>query len=1394
MEYTMDFAITLNKILSANQEALDQAVFLKDLPDLMNKVAEGNKCICNDGNNGNDNFCFPQEHITIVTSCADSQEPVQLPLESAVACGAVSSSGVEAVLPAPKYMIDAPEPQSLIVVIAYAVDSLFYELEEVAITQNVSTPPYEVSIVGARPSGTFADGQELVLRFPVDSRRTNVSQAERKCAYYVPEGTLTQIGWHTDGMTLDTDLTTDAVTVCRSTHLTVFGVLTTVPQVNGTLTIGGTAEVCEDSISPLLYLGIGICIVCLVAKIALFILRPPNRTPANRIIYWLSWAMLFAIALVLVAVHQLSGTVGKAVAICLHVAMLFSAYWMLNTSVHLYQSIIYLREKGADNREKTNIRRSRSLALRKGLDDSLEGDAAKLSESPGVWSLPLYVGIGVAIPLLILMGTMAGWMSSYGDNGAATWLAEDAVWAFVVPAVLALVVHLALLAQSRENLRKFAEEFNRTLKKEKSITERAPATVLSEEASVEHTINTAKEGLQYAAVLAVMMTGLWTVGTMLLLYRCTDTWQVLFALVAAVFGVYILLLHVAADPILEHAFNWLHNHFGDRAPGPSAVVASPYNVDDRDEYPTNLTDDLGLQGFTGSPAVTADGGYLGIGEQNRRNQQPAYAASRSGFSPELPDQFTGMGAESRWSQPQQRMDDYLTLVNSRGGRSLDTDYLSMSGSAMSPPPTMQGWGPGASPQQAWGPRGGGASTRGPPQTTAAGRNDLPSLLEVFRLFERLCQRVAHTSHNVLIMKSASHDLCDQLPVEFPHYVVDDNGVLTTTSGTQILSRMDSDGNHIVGVLVFIKTVEAMERQRKPNEPPLESLNAVELVRVFSALNGLSDQAFTERELSQTVDTSKFSESLPPLFQTYDSAENARGASRHIISRLPPGSGGRFTLRQYFSTAQVILREGWSSAGPDQMSWHPDQITQPCEMYIIVAAYQALSMVKEAPLAGNLEQMNVAALLAQLQAGETSGLSVDDFLRVLVEMKNGEKVAGVRAPTAAPVAAPLVPAPAVDERSSGLQPVTTRLSTAVTAPNPSLSPHRAPRERRATPKPVSTNSIAEMYKLFGELSPYQDAANAHVLSMEDITSPPSLELLTKSLPTLFGQTSSDGSVQKYATADEVLSKLDKNGDGYLTVIEFIKAAKTMVPADFAGGLVGPGDVRARPPAVPTVIPAPKILQAREHKTPGTTIDTLLADTSAGQKENARDVADVSEGVPEGWVPTLDPATGQTYYYSPALQITQWERPVVPLITSPAEIGTMAPPVVPHAPTSADIFTFGRRPSYRGAEQDDPLLKAFSVLHLGSPDEVLTAHELAQTMHIDDLQQELPAAYGQFDKTSNGQVHAAEILRLLVQNGKKKVSVTEFLRMARAVRVAAGADKPGPSHFNPTSSSKLQGFGI
>ena len=211
-----------------------------------------------------------------------------------------------------------------------------------------------------------------------------------------------------------------------------------------------------------------------------------------------------------------------------------------------------------------------------------------------------------------------------------------------------------------------------------------------------------------------------------------------------------------------------------------------------------------------------------------------------------------------------------------------------------------------------------------------------------------------------------------------------------------------------------------------------------------------------------------------------------------------------------------------------------------------------------------------------------------------------------------------------------------------------------------------------------------------------------------------------------------------------------------------------------------------LRAGEYKTSGTSIDALLASTSIGQEKDEREAPKAPE-VPEGWVPTLDAATGQTYYYSPALQITQWEMPTVPLITSPVNNGGEAPPVVPGAPSSADIFHFGRRPSIR--EQEDPLYKAFSVLNLGSPDNVLTAQELAQEMSIDYLQQQLPAAYDQFDNTGNGRVHTAEILRRLDGNGK--VSLTEFLRVARAVRAAAGTDAPAASHYNP---SGMQGFGI
>jgi hypothetical protein len=226
--------------------------------------------------------------------------------------------------------------------------------------------------------------------------------------------------------------------------------------------------------------------------------------------------------------------------------------------------------------------------------------------------------------------------------------------------------------------------------------------------------------------------------------------------------------------------------------------------------------------------------------------------------------------------------------------------------------------------------------------------NLPSLLEVFRLFEKICLQDNQTLHNALIMKSPSHDLCAELPRMFPHEAADVTGAVISATGKQMLGWMDSVGNHDIGIFVFLKTVEAMERHREPDEEDeFESASAVNLLHVFSALNGLDHEGLTDRELSSTFDVVAFGESLPRIFEAYDTPDNARGASRYIISRLPANSdSGLVTLGEFLSTVHAAIRGGWWHTNTDGLGWHPARATQPCEFYFIVASYRAFAILQQ----------------------------------------------------------------------------------------------------------------------------------------------------------------------------------------------------------------------------------------------------------------------------------------------------------------------------------------------------------------------------------------------------------------------------------------------------------------
>ena len=846
VDYADEFAVTVNAILAGNKATMAQSIYLKDIPDMMAKFADAKTCTCSW--DGPSSVCTDLEHLAVLTTCISSEDSASFPSSTAPACGAVFATGIVFDLPATKFIIDDPEPMSLVQTIAYNRDSLFYEDEVVQSQWNVSTPPFDITVAGARMSGLFTDGQELTLSIPVDPA-TNVSLVERSCAYYMSKGSAFSVGWHPAGMYLDTELTNEAVTVCKSNHLTTFVVLHV--EDNGLDTSGGagldlqqstasgdTEKDCRGAVRITLYLGVGVCIICLLIRIVRHDVLPgrqrdgagivgptgtghpptelqaSDRTPGTRIVLWLAWAMLFAVVLVLVAINRPSGSMCIVVAGCLHLAMLCSVGWMLNTGIHLHQSIASMRVKAS-------------------------GYVAKW------WSLSMYIVVAIVTPVVIVGATMTGRKSQYDDNAASCWLTQETMWAFVIPAALALVAQLVVLVLTRENLSKFEQDFKHVIAEEKSIQKRATGALRSEEMSVMQTVDTAKMGIRYTCMLTIMMAGTWIAGVMLLLNPCSDVWQITFALVAAVFGVYVAFFHVSVDPVIEHDFAWLHNRERD------AMV-----------------------GFTGSPAN--NGGV-------------------------------------RSEQAFRRADTHRS-----------SGYLSVGGSNPTLVPPVHAW---------------GANTP---------NGNLPSLIEVFRLFERICLQDNQTLHNALIMKSPSHDLCAELPQIFPHEVTDATGAVISATGKQMLGWIDSVGNHDIGIFVFLKTVEAMERHREPDEvDEFESASAVNLLHVFSALNDLDHEGLTDRELSSTFDVVAFGESLPRMFEAYDTPDNACGASRYIISRLPANSdSGLVTLREFLSTVHTAIRGGWWHTNNDRLGWHPARATQPCEFYFIVASYRAFAILQQ----------------------------------------------------------------------------------------------------------------------------------------------------------------------------------------------------------------------------------------------------------------------------------------------------------------------------------------------------------------------------------------------------------------------------------------------------------------
>ncbi|KAM6166410.1 adhesion G-protein coupled receptor D1 [Erethizon dorsatum] len=194
--------------------------------------------------------------------------------------------------------------------------------------------------------------------------------------------------------------------ICHCTHLTNFAILMQVVP----LELPHGHQVALSSIS---YVGCALSVLCLAATLVTFAVLSSVSTIRNQRYHIhanLSCAVLVAQVLLLVSFHVEPGTVPcQVLATLLHYFFLSAFAWMLVEGLHLYSMVI------------------------------------KVFGSEGSKRL-YYYGIGWGFPLVICVVSISFAMDSYGtSNNCWLSLGTGAIWAFVGPALLVIVVNIGIL-------------------------------------------------------------------------------------------------------------------------------------------------------------------------------------------------------------------------------------------------------------------------------------------------------------------------------------------------------------------------------------------------------------------------------------------------------------------------------------------------------------------------------------------------------------------------------------------------------------------------------------------------------------------------------------------------------------------------------------------------------------------------------------------------------------------------------------------------------------------------------------------------------------------------------------------------------------------------------------
>ncbi|XP_013004453.2 adhesion G-protein coupled receptor D1 isoform X2 [Cavia porcellus] len=210
--------------------------------------------------------------------------------------------------------------------------------------------------------------------------------------------------WSSQGCALrDGNLTHST---CRCTHLTNFAILMQVVP----LELPYGHQVALSSIS---YVGCALSVLCLAATLVTFAVLSSVSTIRNQRYHIhanLSCAVLVAQVLLLGSFHVEPGTVPcQVLATLLHYFFLSAFAWMLVEGLHLYSMVV------------------------------------KVFGSEGSKRL-YYYGIGWGLPLVICVVSISFAMDSYGtSNNCWLSLGTGAIWAFVGPALLVIVVNIGIL-------------------------------------------------------------------------------------------------------------------------------------------------------------------------------------------------------------------------------------------------------------------------------------------------------------------------------------------------------------------------------------------------------------------------------------------------------------------------------------------------------------------------------------------------------------------------------------------------------------------------------------------------------------------------------------------------------------------------------------------------------------------------------------------------------------------------------------------------------------------------------------------------------------------------------------------------------------------------------------